>query len=53
MVDVFSEVRTLQGELLAFESQDTALRDITDLVEKNILIKAGAGGRSTHYLLNW
>lgn len=32
-------------------SQDTALRDITDLVNKGILIKANSGGRSTHYLL--
>lgn len=32
-------------------SQDTALRDINDLVDKEILIKAGSGGRSTHYLL--
>jgi len=32
-------------------SQDTALRDILELVEKGILIKASAGGRSTRYLL--
>ena len=32
-------------------SQDTALRDILDLVEKGILIKDSAGGRSTCYLL--
>ena len=32
-------------------SQDTALRDITDLVKKGILIKANSGGRSTHYEL--
>ena len=32
-------------------SQATALRDITDLVEKGILIAAAGGGRSTHYLL--
>ncbi|MCO5230900.1 MAG: Fic family protein [Chitinophagales bacterium] len=30
-------------------SQDTALRDITDLVKKGILVKANSGGRSTHY----
>jgi Fic family protein len=30
-------------------SQDTALRDITDLVERGILLKDGAGGRSTGY----
>lgn len=30
-------------------SQDTALRDITDLVERGILLKDDAGGRSTGY----
>lgn len=33
-------------------SQDTALRDITDLLERSILAKDGAGGRSTGYILN-
>jgi len=37
---------------MAKTSQDTALRDITDLVNKGILEKAKSGGRSTHYLLN-
>lgn len=32
-------------------SQDTALRDIQDLVEKNILRKSEGGGRSTNYQL--
>lgn len=32
-------------------SQDTALRDIMDLVDKGILVKANSGGRSTHYEL--
>ena len=32
-------------------SQDTALRDIQDLVEKEILIKSEQGGRSTNYTL--
>ena len=32
-------------------SQDTAYRDILDLVKKNILIKDSAGGRSTGYLM--
>lgn len=32
-------------------SQDTALRDINDLVERNILMKDDAGGRSTSYFL--
>ena len=30
-------------------SQDTALRDVQDLVEKNVLEKENAGGRSTSY----
>lgn len=33
-------------------SPDTALRDITDLLNKGILLKADSGGRSTHYVLN-
>lgn len=32
-------------------SPDTALRDISDLLERGVLIKAEAGGRSTHYEL--
>lgn len=32
-------------------SQATALRDITDLIEKGILVPAVDGGRSTNYLL--
>lgn len=32
-------------------SQDTALRDIQDLVDKQVLAKEEAGGRSTNYLL--
>ena len=33
-------------------SSDTALRDITDLLNRNILIKENLGGRSTSYVLN-
>jgi len=33
-------------------SQDTALRDIQDLIKKNILQKENSGGRSTNYELN-
>ena len=32
-------------------SQDTALRDIQDLIEKNIIRKEASGGRSTNYEL--
>jgi Fic family protein len=34
-------------------SQDTATRDINDLIEKGILQKSGSGGRSTRYELLW
>ncbi len=34
-------------------SQDTATRDIQDLVSKGILEKDSAGGRSTNYLLTF
>lgn len=33
-------------------SPDTALRDITSLIEKGVLVKAPAGGRSSHYMLS-
>jgi Fic family protein len=36
---------------LAKCSQDTALRDIEDLVKKGVLVKDAAGGRSTSYSL--
>jgi Fic family protein len=32
-------------------SRDTAIRDINDLLEKGVLQKEAAGGRSTHYEL--
>lgn len=32
-------------------SQDTALRDIQDLIEKKVLVKEEAGGRSSSYVL--
>jgi Fic family protein len=34
-------------------STDTALRDITDLLQRGILAKAPSGSRSTHYLLQF
>jgi Fic family protein len=33
-------------------SQDTAYRDILDLIDKNILVKNPKGGRSTSYSLS-
>lgn len=51
-------VRHLQGKLnsskwakIAKCSTDTALRDIQDLMDKGILRKEAAGGRSTSYEL--
>lgn len=32
-------------------SQDTAIRDIQDLIERGLLVKESAGGRSTSYVL--
>ena len=37
--------------MLAKCSQDTALRDIDDLLKRQVLVKEDAGGRSTSYLL--
>jgi Fic family protein len=34
---------------LAKCSQDTALRDIEDLIRKKVLVKDASGGRSTSY----
>ena len=36
---------------LAKGSQDTALRDIDDLVKRGVLVKEPGGGRSTSYAL--
>jgi Fic family protein len=36
---------------LANCSQDSALRDLTDLVERGVLIRGEGGGRSTNYVL--
>jgi len=32
-------------------SQDTALRDVEDLIDKGVLMKDSSGGRSTSYSL--
>ena len=34
-------------------SQDTANRDIRDLIDRGILVRGPAGGRSTSYELVW
>ncbi len=33
-------------------SRDSAIRDINDLLDKEILVKESAGGRSTNYIIN-
>ncbi|SHL02048.1 Fic family protein [Fibrobacter sp. UWEL] len=45
------KLKTSKWAKLAKCSEDTALRDIKDLVEKNILKQEDAGGRSTSYVL--
>lgn len=45
------KLKTSKWAKMAKCSSDTALRDITDLVEKNILQKEHQGGRSTNYEL--
>lgn len=45
------KLNTSKWAKLTKASQDTALRDIDDLVAKGILVKDAAGGRSTSYSL--
>ena len=45
------DLSSSQWAQLTKTSPDTALRDITDLVEKRILIRSPRGGRSTRYRL--
>ncbi|WP_138482845.1 Fic family protein [Dyadobacter bucti] len=49
----FGKLTTSKWAKIAKCSQDTAGRDIQDLIEKGILKKDGAGGRSTAYELIW
>ena len=52
MLDGFEgKLNTSKWAKLTKVSTDTALRDITDLVEKGVLIKDVGGGRSTSYSL--
>ena len=46
------KLKTSKWAKITKTSQDTALRDIQDLVEKQILVKEPGGGRSTAYLLS-
>jgi Fic family protein len=52
LLDGFSgKLTSTKWAALANCSQDTAQRDLQDLVEKGIMLKAPAGGRSTSYSL--
>jgi Fic family protein len=50
--DFFGKLTTSKWAKINKCSQDTALRDIQDLIDKEILIKEPGGGRSTSYNLN-
>ena len=52
MDDFKGNLTTSKWAKMQKTSTDTALRDITDLLKKGILLKANEGGRSTHYILN-
>ncbi len=49
--DFEGKLTTSKWAKMTKTSQATALRDITDLIEKGILIISDDGGRSTNYLL--
>jgi len=52
LVDGFEgKLTTTKWATIAKCSQDTAFRDIMQLVQKNVLVKEAAGGRSTSYVL--
>jgi Fic family protein len=48
----FGKLSTSKWAKMAKCSNDTALRDIQDLLKKNILVKEEGGGRSTGYMLS-
>ena len=53
LVDGFEgKLTSMKWAKITKTSQDTAVRDIQDLMEKGILVKEAAGGRSTSYALN-
>jgi len=53
MIDGFDgKLNSSKWAKIAKCSQDTAIRDIQNLIDKNILQKESAGGRSTSYFLN-
>jgi Fic family protein len=50
--DFYGKLTTSKWAKITKCSQDTALRDIQDLIGKGILLKEPEGGRSTSYVLN-
>jgi Fic family protein len=50
--DFDGKLNTSKWAKITKTSQDTALRDVQDLIEKQILVKDTGGGRSTSYLIN-
>ena len=48
--DFEGKLTTTKWAKICHCSQDTAIRDITDLIEKNILLKKGEA-RATHYII--
>jgi len=50
--DYYGNLTTSKWAKMAKCSQDTALRDIQDLISKDILMKEPGGGRSTSYIIN-
>ena len=53
LLDVFEgKLNSSKWAKITKSSSDTALRDITDLLERKILIREETRGRSTSYLLN-
>ena len=49
--EFFGKLNSSKWAKLTKTSQDTASRDIDDLVQKGILLRGSAGGRSTSYEL--
>jgi Fic family protein len=51
--DFIGKLNSSKWAKMAGCSKETAVRDINDLLEKGMLRKEEAGGRSTSYMLNW
>lgn len=51
LTDFYGKLTTKKWAVMMKCSQDTALRDINDLIDKNMLRKSTAAGRSTSYEL--